>query len=135
MNLIERERAVNAVLSEFGPHPFKWGQRDCGKMLIWHLRNTGRMILSDGDWTTQRGLLKWLKRNGGSGATCLDGWGLERLTPARALPADIVEIDGSDDPTGSFGIVLGNGRVIAYHEAVETLAVIQPARLKAAWSI
>lgn len=134
-NLLERQTLVDAVLAEFGPHPFKWGEHDCGKMIIWHLRNASRPVMADGTWLSQRGLIKWLKRNGGDGATCLDGWGLERIPSARVLPGDIVEIDGSDSPTGAFGIVLGNGRVIAYHEAVETLAVIQPAHLKAAWSI
>jgi hypothetical protein len=134
-NIIQRRNLVDAVLAEFGNDPFKWGERDCGKMVIWHVRNAGFMVASDGAWTNERGLLKWIKRNGGSGAACLDGWGLERIAPARVLPGDVVEVEGSDTPVGSFGIVLGNGRVIAYHEAVQTLAVIQPAALKAAWSI
>ena len=135
MNLIQRQKLVDDVLAEFSPHPFKWGNHDCGKMLIWHLRNSGRMIATNGTWSNERQLFKWLKRNGGSGAACLDGWGLERKPAARVLAGDIVEIEGSDSPVGAFGIVLGNGRVIAYHEAAETLAVIQPARLKSAWSI
>lgn len=134
-NILWRQMLVDQVLAEFSKGPFKWGERDCGKMLIWHLRNAGYMIAADGTWTNERGLLRWLKRNGGSGGACLTGWGLQSKPPAFALPADICEIDGCDSPTGAFGVVLGNGRVIAYHESVESLAVIQPKALKAVWSV
>lgn len=135
LDILTRRRLVDQVLAEFSIEPFKWGKRDCGKLLIWHIRNSGRFIAADGTWSDARGLFKWLKRNGGSGAACLDGWGLERIAPARVLPADVVEIDGSDSPVGAFGVALGNGRVIAYHESHDVLAVIQPLRLKIAWSI
>lgn len=134
-NILEREKLVQALLDEFAPQKFEWGKYDCGKMVIRHLKAAGYKINTGGTWSSQIGLMRFLRRHGGSGAACLDGWGLARIPPARAMMADIVEIDGADSPFGAFGIVVGNGRVLAYHEAVETLAVIQPAELIAAWGV
>jgi len=135
MHLNDRSALVKATLEHFGAHPFEWGKFDCGKMVIHHVKGAGHAARTGGSWATPVGLARFLRRHGGSGAACLDGWGLQRIPPAYALLGDVVEIDGGEPPFGAFGIAVGNGRVMAYHEAHDGLTILQPSKLVAAWRI
>jgi len=133
--MLDRKTLTVATLDHFGPHPFEWGKFDCGKMVIHHVKAAGHAAPTGGTWTTPRGLVRFLRRHGGSGAACLDGWGLVRKPPAYALMGDVVEIGGGEPPFGAFGIVIGNGRVMAYHEAHSGLTIMQPLNIISAWGI
>lgn len=123
--LIAKREAVQAAVEEFGGKPFAWGTVDCGKMVISHLRRLGWKIRTGGTWRSAIGLQRFLRRHGGSGAACLDGWGLARIPPAMAIIGDIVEI-GGEPPFGAFAIVVGNGNVLAFHQDVEGAAILHP---------
>jgi len=135
LDLNERANVTQATLEVFSSHAFEWGKYDCGKMLIHHVRAMGHKITTGGTWKSPVGLSRFLRRHGGSGAACLDGWGLCRIPAAMCLTGDVVEIEGGEPPFGAFGVYIGNGRVMAYHETVAGLAVIQPNRLTAAWRL
>ncbi|MEE4452856.1 hypothetical protein V2S85_14480 [Novosphingobium resinovorum] len=125
MNLVERVEAVNATIGQFAGKPFIIGTSDCGKMVIAHLKTMGWTISTGGTWSTTMGLKRFLRRHGGSGATCIDGWGVPRIAPAAAIAGDIVELP-DETGLGAFGIVVGNGRVLAFHEHADGVAIIQP---------
>jgi hypothetical protein len=40
----------------------------------------------------------------------------ERIAPAQALPADLMEFRGVDSPIGAITVYLGNDLVLCYHE-------------------
>ncbi|MED5546134.1 MAG: hypothetical protein VYD90_12865 [Pseudomonadota bacterium] len=134
MNLVERVEVVNATIERFAGQPFEFGACDCGKMVIAHLKAMGWKVRTGGTWKSALGLKRWLRKNGGTGAACIDGWGIPRIPPAARIVGDIVELEGETD-FGSFGIAVGNGRVLAFHEDVIGAAIIQPKGLpiKAAW--
>lgn len=134
MNLVERAEAVNATIARFAGKPFAFGSCDCGLLVIAHLKAMGWKISTGGTWSTALGLKRWLRKHGGSGAAAIDAWGLPRIAPAAVLIGDIVELEGETE-FGAFGIVIGNGRVLAFHEDVDSAAIIQPGSLPiiAAW--
>lgn len=135
MDLEKRRNATRQTLDRFAGQPFAWGEFDCGKMVIAHLRLMGHRPLlgPGGSWKTPIGLQRFLRRHGGSGAACIDGWlPHSRIIPAQAIVGDIVEMPG-DGLFGAFGISVGNGRILAYHEEAEGAAIIQPVQFLAAW--
>lgn len=125
MGLVERVNAVNATIEGFAGRPFAFGDCDCGKMVIAHLKAMGWTIKTGGTWTSTLGLKRFLRRHGGSGAACIDGWGVPRIPPAAAIVGDIVELRDEGD-LGAFGVVVGNGRILAFHEDAPGAAVLQP---------
>ena len=131
MDLAARRDATRRTVERFAGHPFAWGQYDCGKMVIAHLRLMGRrpVLGPGGSWKTIA------RRHGGSGSACLDRWMPgSRIIPAQAIIGDIVEMPG-EEPFGAFGVCVGNGRVLAYHEDAEGAAIIQPGQYLAAWRV
>ena len=137
MDLAARRDATRRTVERFAGHPFAWGQYDCGKMVIAHLRLMGRrpVLGPCGSWKTMAGAHRFARRHGGSGSACLDGWMPgSRIIPAQAIIGDIVEMPG-EEPFGAFGVCVGNGRVLAYHEDAEGAAIIQPGQYLAAWRV
>ncbi|MAN12108.1 MAG: hypothetical protein CMN63_06805 [Sphingobium sp.] len=137
MDLAARRDATRRTVERFAGHPFAWGQYDCGKMVIAHLRLMGRrpVLGPGGSWKSAVGLARFLRRHGGSGAACLDEWmPHSRIIPAQAIIGDVVEMPG-DSVGGTFGVCVGNGRVLAYHEDAEAAAIIQPGQYLAAWRV
>lgn len=136
MNLQERRDATEGTANRFLGHAFAFGRYDCGKMLIAHLRNMRHRptIGPGGTWTSALGLKRFLARHGGSGAACLDGWGLIRIPPAAALIGDIVQVPGETE-FGAFGISGGNGLLLGYHQDVEGVAWLRPSAFIAAWRV
>lgn len=124
-SLVERQAVTQATLDRFAGKPFEWGSIDCGQMVIWHLKAMGWKITVGPTWKTPIALKRFLNRRGGSGASCIDGWGVPRIPPASAIIGDIIEMEG-EPPFGAFGVSLGNGRVLAFSEDVEGTAVLQP---------
>lgn len=133
MNLAERADITRATLERFAGRPFAFGSCDCGLIVIAHLKAMGWPIRTGGTWKSAVALKRFLNRHGGTGAACIDSWGLARIPPAMAIVGDLVEIEG-EPPFGAFGVCLGNGRVMAFHEDVDGVAVLQPTKPPlAAW--
>ena len=138
MTLDEVARLTTDTRNRFAGAVLDYFDNDCGKMVIFHLKLFPRwlpVIGPAGQWRSARGLYKFLKRNGGSGAAVIDGWGVPRIDRARAMMGDIVEMPG-EPPMGAFGVVMGNGAVLAWteHEAAQdTAAILRPSEILTAW--
>lgn len=134
MNLAERTEATRATLERFAGVPFDFGRCDCGLMTIAHLKRMGWKPKTGHLWKSTNGARKWLKAHGGDFPAFLDSVGLQRIAPAAAIIGDVMQLCG-EPPFGAFGIAVGNGRVLAFHEDVEGAAIIQPTGLPiiAAW--
>lgn len=137
--MVRRGEAAQATFDQFIGKPLRYGRFDCGKMVIAHLRRMGHRprIGAKGTWKSLLGLRRFIESHGGSGAACLDGWGLRRIAPAQAVIGDLVELPG-EPPFGAFALCVGNGRVLAWSEhevTAGTCAVLQPLQIVAAWRV
>lgn len=134
--LILRRDAAQATLARFEDQPFAWGRFDCAKMLAFHLRGMGISPGSGkaGSYSTAIGARRALTRLGVSSLADLLDRRFERIAPAAALVGDVVALP-STGKLDAIGIVLGNGRLLAYHEDAIGAVVVQPLKMVGAWRI
>lgn len=138
MTEIERRvAAAQATLEAFRGKPFRWGRCDCSRIAAAHLRRMGHQVRlpAAGSYGSARGALKALRERGHETlAEALDAMGLERIAPAAALVGDLVT-GAADEALGALGVMLGNGRMLGFHEHAAGAAVLQKVALSAAWRV
>ena len=89
-----------------------------------------------GTYRSELGAVRALKRAGYVNlADALDDLGLPRIAPAEALPCDIIMLPGEGSFGGALNIVVGNGRVLGYHQDLPGADVLQPTEFVAAWRV
>jgi hypothetical protein len=134
-SFVRRTAAAQATLDRFKDKPFKWGTRDCGRLVAFHLRQLGYKVKlpPSGSYGTLLGAKKTLKALGfASVPAALDSYGLERIAPAETVVGDIIQWP-SENELAALAVVMGNGRVIAYHPHAEGAAVMELLEFVAAW--
>ena len=132
---ITRVAAAQATLDEFKGKRFRFGESDCVRLVASHLRRLGYKVRlpAKGSYASARSALKALRARGfDTLADALDALGLERIAPAAAIVGDIVQ-GASGDALGALGIVLGNERLVGYHEHAPGAVVLQQVNMAAAW--
>jgi len=137
MNPIDkRVKAAQTTLDRFKDQPFKFGKNDCGRMVAFHLRAIGKPIKTAkaGTYHSLLGATKALKRLGFDNLVDLMDAHFERIPPAASLPGDIIAMPGLEGP-GALTVVLGEGRVVGYHEEMPGAVVMQPVEMMAAWRV
>lgn len=135
--LVRRQKAVAATMERFRGKGFAWGSVDCAKMVAFHLKQLGHKVrLSKaGPYKTALSAKAALKRIGYERLPdAMDGHGFERIAPASALIGDVVSFP-CDHEIGALGIVVGNGNMLAFHEAHEQPVVMTMNLVDAAWSV
>lgn len=135
--LIPRVAAAQSTLDRFLDKPFVWGKADCVRMIAHNLRALGYKpnLTRGGPYSSEPGARRALKNAGFARLEgALDGIGLPRLTPAAALPGDIVALTSGED-WPALGVALGNGRVLAFNAHTGLAGVCEPdaADVIAAW--
>lgn len=118
-SLIERVAATQATTDEYHERPFKWGEGDCARLAASHLFNLGIATQLDraGNYSTERGALRALKRLGASSMEDLaDQLGFARIAPAAAIVGDIVGFPGGreDAPWTALGIHCGGDKILGF---------------------
>lgn len=134
-HMVRRVDAAQATLEQFRDKPFRLGQHDCVRLVAAHLRRLGYQVRlpSKGSYATPRSALKALRDRGfETVADAIDSMGLERIPVATALVGDIV-CGAAEDPLGALGVMLGNGRIVGYHEDLPGASVLQVRHMAAAW--
>lgn len=132
---VRRIEVTQATVDRFRDMPFKWGTRDCARMVAHHLRHLGYKVRlpPSGSYASRRSAIKAMRAAGyDSLATALDQLGLARIAPAAALPGDIIELPGDTD-LGALTIAVGNKRLFGYHAAADGATIMQPLEYVAAW--
>lgn len=135
--MLRRVAASQATLDEFKDKPFKLGERDCVRMVAAHLRRLGYKVKlpSRGSYRTPLSARKALQDRGfATVAAAMDAMGLERIPVALALVGDVVS-GAADDPLGALGVLLGNGRLVGYHEVAVGACVMQARHMDIAWRV
>jgi hypothetical protein len=137
--MVRRATAVAATIRRFDGRPFAFGSVDCVKMAAFHLRAMGhREALGLAKAGTYRSALSArgaLKRAGyDSVPGALDALGFARIAPAEALPGDLIQLAGEHE-LAALGLVVGNGRVFAFHQDAVGPVLVDAVSVEAAWRI
>lgn len=133
MSELDRRRiAVEATMARFAGIPHAYGSCDCVKVGVFHLRQMGFHenlgLHKAGTYRTLLGAKRALRRAGHSSiAAAIDGLGVPRVAPAAAWLGDFLLSPGTDG-LEALMIVAGAGTMLAFHEDVECLSVIDIAR-------
>ena len=134
-DLIERMELTEATRQKFFGKRFSWGTCDCAKIATFHARKFGWKVPTTGEYRSYRTAKQALKKLGvESIPEIITATGFKEIPPAYAMVGDIVSF-ASDAEIGAVGIVIGNGNMLAFHESVETAAIISMGMIDKAWSI
>jgi len=136
MNELMRRMVLTEKTKEkyFG-REFAWGSSDCAKIAAFHARKFGWKVPKTSQYNTAFGAARCLKQMGcNTIEQLITKTGMKEITPAMAIVGDIVSFE-SDDTVGAVGIVVGNGNMLAFHEAVSGAAIISMNKIDKAWSI
>jgi len=132
--MVRRVNAAQRTLDTFRGKPFQLGKRDCVRLTAAHLRLLGYRVKLPpaGSYRTANGALRKLHERGH--ATLADAMDalLPRIPPAGVLAGDVVQLE-AEHPLGALAVVLGNGRVVGYHQDAKGAEVLQPNAIEAAW--
>ncbi|GLT01812.1 hypothetical protein GCM10007897_32100 [Sphingobium jiangsuense] len=131
----KRHQATTLTVEKYKVRAFRWGSCDCGKIAAFHARKFGWKVPKTGTYKSAIGAAKYLKSLGVETLPeLLDQIGFAQIAPAAAMMGDFVSF-ASDDPIGGVGIVVGNGNMMAFHEAHATPVIMSMANIDRAWSI
>ena len=121
MVLIQRNTATQATIDRFINQPFVWGVADCAHLVAFHLRGLGYTdpLAKISGYSTRRNALRAMRKAGIKDvASHLETLGFEPISPASALPGDIVGIpvEEADAAAGwlCLGVNIGADRVLAF---------------------
>ncbi len=134
----KRHRAAQGCIDRFSGKPYDpAAHRDCAYMVRHALHLVGRRV-GQGKlphYSTEMAGIKALRKMGhASLIEAVDAFGLVRIPPLAALPADIVALP-SDHPMGALSVAVGNGRLLAYLDGEKGAVVIEPKEFVCAWRI
>ena len=138
IEMVRRRQAAQAVVDRFLGQPLCFGKSDCIRLGAKALRGMGRPspLAKAGSYASALGAARALKRAGFEDlVAAVDSLGLERIAPAAALPADLVMLPAPAPFLGALTMAVGNGRVLGWHEDVETAEILQPLEYVAAWRL
>jgi len=135
--LLLRQRAASACVKMYAGKRLALGRHDCARLArtcLHHMR-VGVPFLKGIKWSGKTAE----KTLAGLGFDCLmdamDGTGLPRIAPARALVGDIIAMPAEDgSPYGcALGVMLSNRQALAFGDGV--CRVGKPKEFLAAWSV
>jgi hypothetical protein len=135
--MVRRVDAAQATLERFRDKSFKWGTRDCSRLVAHHLRLMGYKVKLPpaGSYGSLRGAKRALTAAGHETPTAaIDAFGFERIPPASAVAGDVIEWP-SENELSALGIALGNGRMVAFHPEAAGATVLQPNQYITAWRV
>jgi hypothetical protein len=134
MNLIERMEATQKTVDMFRCKDFAPGKFDCVQMWLAQRRHAGLKkirIPPYGDWESAAKSMRAM------GVSSLSE-GLDkyhpRIDPHNVLMGDFIEGPGSNG-FSALMLVVGNGRVLGFHEDISFAEILQPLMISAAWTL
>ena len=129
-----RVAAAQKTVDRFEGKPFAWGKYDCLRMAYFHARNMGKRPPAPTKYHSAiTAKIALSSRGAATLVELLDGL-FPRIAPAQAWAGDLIMMPG-EAPFGSLGVVVGNGRTLAYHEDLAGAGIVQPVLPLAAWRL
>jgi hypothetical protein len=131
-DLIRREEALSKTLAKYSGKPFVWGEVDCVRMLRSHLVAMGhRKVPKVPQYDTALGAKKALKAAGFKSVEAMLDSLLPRISPAQALPGDVLVLQGEE---GLDAVMVSVGyKAAGWQQEVEGMAIVIPLEIKGAW--
>ena len=118
MQLTLRRDAAQATIDAFLGKPFQWGKYDCARLGAFALKQLGYKpnLSRGGYYRNALGAQRALTRLGFADlAEALDDLGLPRITPAAALPGDIVGIRHPDQDGVGLAVETRHQRLLMFY--------------------
>lgn len=133
-DILNRVVATDKTVAKYSRATFKWGQRDCARMVAAHLRHMGHNpgLAKARSYSNELGALRALKELGFDSLEAALDARFERIAPSAALPGDIISMD-SDGQLSALAVRLSNNAVL--HSLQGGFAVSVPLAFKAAWRV
>lgn len=135
--LEKRHQATLLTVQKYSQRKFAWGTCDCGKIAAFHARKFGWKVPKTGTYKSSVGAKKYLQSLGVETLPdLLDKIGFPSIAPASTLMGDFVSFT-CDDPIGGVGIVIGGGKIMAFHEDYPGPVMIDVdwSKVERAWSV
>lgn len=133
--LVKRMEITELTRQKFYGKSFKWGTCDCARIAAFHARKFGWPLPAIVKYRSYRTAKQALQKLGVQTIPDLvAATGLKEIPAAFAMVGDIVSFP-SDADVGAIGIVIGNGNMLAFHEAAEGAAIVSMGQIDKAWSI
>lgn len=133
MDLIAAARATQKTVDRYKLRQFKEGKFDCVTLMLGHARHMGRKVKvpAYGDARSAASALRQM------GFTTL-GDAMDhlftRIPVAEAMAGDVIEMPGQNG-FSSLAVMVGNGRVLGFHEEIPHADILQPLLITGAWRI
>lgn len=137
-DLILKRDAAQATLEAWRGRAWALGSADCVRMAADHLARLGHTVTlpPSRSYRTVKGAVRALRKAGHATlAAAIDAQGLGRIAPSRVLPGDLVQMPGEPAVLGGLCVVLGNGRVLGFHEQLAGADVMQAVTVLNAWRV
>lgn len=133
MNLYERMIRTQKTVDAFKGMVFADGKADCVQLIKLHAKHMGRSLKVP-RYGDMKGAADAMKSAGFKTlAEAMDAH-FTRIDASRVLVSDIVEMPGGNG-FSSLSVVVGNGRVVGFHESIPHCDILQPVMISGAWRI
>lgn len=134
MDLINRRACVDATLVRFRDARFEWGENDCARMAVFHVKKMGHKVqlAKAGSYGSAKGAVRALKQAGFDSLEAALDARFERIPPSMALPGDIIALP-SASALSALAIRLSNNAVL--HTFNGGFAVSEPVLFEGAWRV
>lgn len=134
--LLRRKSAIEATLAKYVGKRFSWSNRlTCIHLARFHARQMGHRPPSIPDFRSVKSARTALAKQGHDSLSALLDSLFPRIAPAEAFPGDLVALRGDEGAFECVCVVVGNGRVLSWHEDAEGAAILQPHEYVAAWRL
>lgn len=119
--MIARAQVAQKCVDRFSERPYTIGTRDCVALAALALKSAGHRVavLKGARYRSEVGAARLMRRLGyRSLLDAIDALGLERISPASALPGDILALPSGDRcPFGcALAVSLGNNAALAFFD-------------------
>lgn len=137
-HLIRKRDAAQATLDAWRDKPFRWGSRDCARMVASHLRRCGYRVKlpHSGAYASLNSARKAVAAAGYRDLPdALDALELERIPPAAAMAGDIIQWPSEHEGLAALGVHLGDELMVAYHPHTPGATILRFQDTIAAWRV
>lgn len=131
-DLVRRNAALAKTLKKYRGKPFVWGESDCMTLFRSHMVAMGQKGLPKSPkYSNALGAKRALKSLGFDTVEALLDSLLPRISPAKALPGDVILVEGSE---GLDCVTISVGfKAFGWHEDAEGAAILVHREVKGAW--
>lgn len=123
--LVRRQAALAATMARYQGRAFDWKAKSTCLQLVWfHLRKMGKRPRAVKQPGSLLGAKRILAELGLADVGDLLAWArLREIAPAAALPGDVLTF-ASADGIGAMAILAAPRKVVSWHDAAGTLALV-----------